>query len=116
MAGSRRAERALAAVLLVAAVRGLALELAPPPADLLDPVGGADGVLPDLDHDGWIPLSWLPGVGADRARQVVAQRAQLGLPLTPARLRLLDGIGDQTALEVEQWYRRAGRGPPLEPG
>ncbi len=106
----------LAAVLLCAALRGLGSALRAPPSDLMDPVTGADGTLPDLDRDGWIPISWIPGFGPDRARQVVEQRAFLAVPLTPARLRFIDGVGEGTAAEAEAWFRRAGRGPPAARG
>lgn len=103
-------------MLLVAALRTLAARLASPPADLMDPVTGPDTYLPDLDRDGWIPLSWIPGLGTGRARAVVDARPHLGVPLTPARLRWVPGIGAETAREAEAWYARGGREPPAAPG
>ncbi len=111
-----RDHRILAAVLLWAALRGWWVAWEPPPRDLLEPATGPPTALPELAHDGWIELSRLPGIGPERARRIVQERAHLGVPLTPSRLRLIPGIGDGTAAEVEAWYARAGRGPPVPPG
>ncbi|RMH03838.1 MAG: hypothetical protein D6702_04650 [Planctomycetota bacterium] len=110
------ATRAAGAVLLAASIRTLFSGIVAEPADLADPVRGAEAVLPDLQHDGWLRLSWLPGLGPERARQVVAARARLSVRLTPERLALLPGVGERTAAEIAAWYRRGGRGPPARPG
>ncbi len=105
--------RLVAALLLVSALRTLFAAFAPPPADLADPIRGAPLRLPDLAHDGWVPLSWLPGIGPKRARAVVRLRAGLGVELTPERLVLIPGIDAGTAQEVRDWYRSFGRAPPV---
>lgn len=102
----------VAGLLLCAAVRTGCATLGAPPRDLLDPASGPPTLLPDLAHDGWLRLSWLPGIGAERARSLVAQRPYLGFPLTPGRLALLPGFGPATAEAVEAFYAGAVRGPP----
>lgn len=62
--------------------------------------------MPDLQQDGVVRLSWLPGVGPYRARRIVEQRPFLQVPLTPLRLGLLSGVGETTAEEVAAWYAR----------
>lgn len=101
--------RVFAALLLLAAARTWLRAFDPPPPDLLDEAVGPPTVLPDLRHDGWVRLSWLPGIGLHRARLIVSERAHLGAPLTPHRLQLLPGIGERTASEVADWYGRQGR-------
>ncbi len=61
--------------------------------------------LPELARDGVQRLSWLPGVGVGRARQIVEQRPYLTRPLQPATLPELQGVGEQTAAAVQRWYR-----------
>ncbi len=106
--------RAAALVLGLAAARTLAT--APADAVGADPVFAAEPCLPDLQRDGWLELSRLPGLGAGRARDVVRARPFLGVPLTPARLKLIPGVGEHSAAEVEAWYRRGGREPPAPRG
>lgn len=108
-----RHDRLIAALLLLAAVRTWADSLRAPPSDLLDPAVGPPSVLPDLSHDGWVRLNWLPGIGGDRARRIVALRPFLGVRLTPQRLALLPGFGGGIADEVAAWYARGGRSPPV---
>jgi len=105
-------ERAVALLLTVAAARTLWQAMADPPTRLLNPLEGPETLLPDLDQDGWLRLSWLPGVGESRARRIVDQRRFLGVPLTPARLALLPGFGSGVAKEVAAWFAREGRSPP----
>lgn len=69
-----------------------------------DPGGGPETLIPDLAHDDTLRLSWLPGVGSYRARQIVAGRPFLQVPLTPERLALLPGVGETTAKDVATWY------------
>jgi len=94
----------LAGLLLVGALRGASLPSAQRFPDWTDPGGGPERLIPDLAHDDTLRLSWLPGVGAYRARQIVQQRPFLQVPLTPERLALLPGIGETTAKEVAAWY------------
>lgn len=104
-------QRLLAALLLLAAVRTLALRSAPPPADLLDPQSGPPTVLPDLAHDDWVRLTWLPEVGEEKARAIVAARPRLRVPLTLERLHLVPGCGPTLQARARDWYRRQARGP-----
>ena len=104
-------ERVVAVLLLVAAVRTWADSLHAPPTDLLDPATGPPTVTPDLAHDGWERLSWLPGVGPERARRLVADRPHLGVTLTPGRLGLLPGFGPGITEKVEAWFARGGSAP-----
>ena len=101
----------MAVLLLLAAARTWAGSLRAPPADLLDPSAGPPTVMPDLDRDGWERLSWLPGVGPERARRLVAERPHLGVALTPGRLALLPGFGPGITEKVEAWYGRGGSAP-----
>ncbi len=105
-------ERVVALLLAVAAGRTLWNGAQVPPALLLDPCEGPATLLPDLDHDGWLRLAWLPGVGEERAKRIVRLRQFLGVPLTPARLALLPGFGAGIAEEVAAWYARGGQSPP----
>jgi len=94
----------LAALLLLAAIRGVSLPHAERLPGWTAPGGGPETLVPDLAHDDALRLSWLPGVGAYRARQIVEHRAFLQLPLTPPRLALLPGVGETTARDVAAWY------------
>lgn len=102
-------ETVVGGVLLIAAWRGLDL----PTEQRLEgwelPGGGPATLVPDLRHDDALRLSWLPGVGAWRARQIVEQRPFLQVPLEPRRLSLLAGVGETTAIEVAAWYARKAR-------
>ena len=68
--------------------------------------------LPDLQHDGAAALAVLPGLGGERAARVVAGRPFLGVPLRPANLDRIPGVGVTTRREVQAWYRRRGSGGP----
>lgn len=94
----------LAALLLIAALRGFSLPSAERYPGWAEAGGGPENLIPNLAHDDALRLSWLPGVGAYRARQIVEQRPFLQMPLTPERLALLPGIGETTAREVAAWY------------
>ncbi len=71
-----------------------------------EPQAGPATLVPDLTTDDSLRLSWLPGVGQYRAEQIVAERPQLQLPLTPERLALIPGVGQHTARQVRRWYDR----------
>lgn len=94
----------LAALLLIAALRGVSLPSAERYPGWNESGGGPETLIPDLAHDDALRLSWLPGVGAYRAQQIVKQRPFLQVPLTPERLALLPGIGETTAKDVAAWY------------
>jgi len=98
----------VALILAVAAGRLLAASLAPPEADLLDPARGPPTCLPDPARSGWATLTALPGLGPERARRVVRERAALGVPLRPGRLHLLPGIGPGLEERIRAWYARGG--------
>ena len=100
----------LGGLLLIAAVRGASLpHLERHPG--WNSGGGPSTLIPDLAHDDVQRLGWLPGVGSFRARQIIEQRPFLQVPLTPARLALLPGVGETTAAEVAAWY--AGLDPEV---
>lgn len=101
-----RHEILLAGMLLCAGWRGVGLPAAERFEGWDQPGGGPQTLIPDLQRDGAQRLSWLPGVGPYRARQIVAQRPFLQVPLLPRRLGLLPGIGETTAAEVASWYDR----------
>ena len=96
----------LAGILLVGAWRGRDLPHAGRLASWGSPGGGPETLIPNLQRDDALRLSWLPGVGPYRARQIVAARPFLQVPLLPRRLSLLPGIGETTATEVTDWYDR----------
>ena len=101
--------RFCALLLLAVALRGMAC--APPRSvDLLDPLRGPPTVVPDLEHDGVVRLSWLPGIGVGRAREVVRARPFLVGALVPERLAELPGIGVKTQAEVCAWYAAFAKG------
>ena len=99
--------RAVCLVLIIAALRTFPWLDRESPADWLDPRTGPPTLLPDLAISGVTELSWLPGMGRGRAAAVVAGRPFLGVPLTPSRLALMDGVGEETARQVEAFYRRS---------
>lgn len=66
---------------------------------------------PALATASWRELACLPGVGAARARAIVAHRAKLGVPLQPSHLGLIPGIGAQTAQSIQ-----AALAPQAPPG
>jgi len=106
-----RHEVIVAVVLIVAAARGLS---APPGAGLdhwQRTEKAPETLVPDLEKDGRLRLSWLPGVGSYRADRIVRERPLLQLPLTPQRLELVPGVGETTAKAVEDWYRRQAQAP-----
>ncbi len=70
---------------------------------------GPETLVPDLKHDDALRLSWLPGVGSDRAQKIVSQRPFLQFPLTPPRLAMLPGVGQTTADAVTEWYAEQSR-------
>lgn len=82
-----------------------------PQRDLLQLPIGPGTVLPDLAKDDWMRLSWLPGIGVEKARHIVSIRPHLGFRLTPGRLHLIPGIGPRTAQKVQDWYRLGGQEP-----
>ena len=100
--------RITAVVVMVAALRGLGAWRGGPPPNPLDPTVGPPTLVPDLDRADAVELSWLPGLGAARARAVVAERPFLPRPLTPERLALVPGVGEATAAEVAAFYVAAG--------
>ena len=93
----------LAAFLFCAAWRGASLPHRKPFPEWTRG-GGPETLIPDLAHDDALRLSWLPGVGLDRAEKIVRQRQFLQMPLTPQRLALLPGVGPTTADAVSAWY------------
>jgi len=93
----------LAVLLLIAAVRGASLPHRERHPDW-NIGGGPNTLIPDLEHDDAQRLGWLPGVGSFRARKIIEQRPFLQVPLTPARLSLLPGVGETTAADVAAWY------------
>jgi hypothetical protein len=103
--------RAVCLVLIIAALRTFPWLDRESPADWLDPRTGPPTLLPDLAISGVTELSWLPGMGRGRAAAVVAGRPFLGVPLTPSRLVLMDGVGEETARQVAAFYRRSLRSP-----
>ena len=102
----------LGGLLLIAALRGARLPHAERLPGWTEVGGGPQTLVPDLAHDDALRLSWLPGVGAYRARQIIAERPFLQVPLIPERLALLPGVGETTAREVAAWYDRHGREQP----
>ena len=107
--------RAVCLVLIIAALRTFPWLDRESPADWLDPRTGPPTLLPDLAISGVTELSWLPGMGRGRAAAVVAGRPFLGVPLTPSRLALMDGVGEETARQVAAFYRRSLRSPQGDP-
>ena len=98
-------------LLLVACARTAWASLEPPPQSLLAGPRPPPILVPDLARDGWVRLAWLPGIGPERARRIVAERPHLGVPLTPATLPWLPGIGATLATGCERqlaaWRARA---------
>jgi len=94
----------LAALLLLGALRGLSLPTEERFPGWTEAGGGPQTLVPNLTTADALRLSWLPGVGAYRAGQIVRQRPFLQVPLTPERLALLPGIGETTAKDVADWY------------
>jgi hypothetical protein len=106
-----RHETILALILLIAAWRALALQQSRGLEHWAEAGAGPETLVPDLANDDRLRLSWLPGVGDYRARCIVAGRPMLQLPLTPARLALIPGVGETTAGQVDRWYQRQLREP-----
>lgn len=75
----------------------------------------APELLPDLACDGAERLALLPGVGPERAREIVAARPFLGAPLTPDNLALLPGVGATTARTLADLYAARARPMPADP-
>ncbi len=100
--------RITAVVVMVAALRGFGAWRVGPPPNPLDPAVGPPTLVPDLERADVVELSWLPGLGAARARAVVEARPFLPRPLTPERLALVPGVGEATAAEVAAFYAAAG--------
>jgi DNA uptake protein ComE-like DNA-binding protein len=74
------------------------------PPDWSVPTAALPTVVPDLAQAGWRELSWLPGIGAGRARSIVAHRSRLGVTPTPQNVQLLPGVGESTANRIAEWY------------
>ena len=106
-----RHETLLALILILAAGRALALGQNQGLSSWLKPNAGPSTLIPDLQKDDSLRLSWLPGVGSYRANRIVAERPFLQLPLTPERLALVAWVGETTALEVQRWYQRQAQVP-----
>ena len=110
----RTAVRSCAVLLALAALLALLAGDAAPPVDLLDSRQGPPTRLPDLARDGAAALSWLPGVGAGRARALVRERPRAEGGLTPARLQTLPGVGAVTAEAVAEALAAWQPAAPLE--
>ncbi|KAA3612785.1 MAG: hypothetical protein DWQ01_03520 [Planctomycetota bacterium] len=108
MLQSRIHRQVLAVVLLVAATRTLFWVWRPPPKPLLDPQQGPVGLVPSLDRSDAISLSWLPGIGEEKARRLIRERPHLGVALNPALLPLIAGFGQDAAGEIQRWYQDRG--------
>jgi len=69
---------------------------------------------PDLSLWGWREFALLPGIGVGQARQMVLERARLGMPLTPDRLILLAGVGPAGAQEIKAWLKECASAASVE--
>ncbi len=108
--GRGAASEVVLGFLLAAALAGAVRAARQPPASAFaDPATGPPSFLPDLAHDGAERLALLPGIGAARARAIVASRPYLGAPLQPENLALLPEVGTQTAQQVQDYVAAVRR-------
>jgi hypothetical protein len=91
--------RAAAVLVLIAALRSV-IALIPDPSAKWDRIAALPATKINLATASWVELAWLPGIGAQTARSIVAQRPRLGAPLTLENLACLPGVGEATCDQI----------------
>ncbi|NQU48476.1 MAG: helix-hairpin-helix domain-containing protein [Planctomycetes bacterium] len=68
----------------------------------------------DLATASWPELTWLPGIGEQTARGIVAHRAGLGIPVNVDSLHLMPGVGSELAAQLPHaWLLNGSKGTTI---